>query len=81
MYTVIEMQTTGKVTSVIATDFEEKPVALQKYFQCLSYAAVSSVPVHTVVLLNPIGNIEKRDFFERPQMNPETGKEEVIHYD
>ena len=61
MYTVIELQTTGGVTvagePVVKATIEE---ARQEYHMKGSYAAVSTVEVHTIMLVNAEGqNAEK----------------------
>lgn len=61
MYTVIELQTTGGVTTVgtpvVKATIEE---ARQEYHLKGSYAAVSAVEIHTVMLVNAEGqNVEK----------------------
>ena len=56
-YQIIEIQTTGN-TSVVVTPI---PSSVDQYeaesifHQKMSYAAISSVPVHSVVLLNEKG--------------------------
>ena len=61
MYTIIELQTNNGVTiaaqPVVKATIEE---ARQEYHTKASYAAVSSVEIHTVVLLNAEGqDVEK----------------------
>ena len=61
MYTVLEMQTTGGVTTalppVVKATVEE---ARQEYHLKASYAAVSAVEIHTIMLVNAEGqNVEK----------------------
>lgn len=61
MYTVIELQTnngiTAAVTPVVKSTIEE---ARQEYHTKAAFAAVSSVEIHTVVLLNAEGQDVER---------------------
>lgn len=57
MYQIIEIQTTGN-TSVVVTPIPssaDRNEAESIYHQKMSFAAVSSVPVHSVVLLDEDG--------------------------
>lgn len=54
-YIVIEMQTNEKgMTSVIPVAYEDLNLARQKYHTILAAAAVSTLPVHGAVILDPI---------------------------
>ena len=54
-YIVIEMQTNENgVTSVIPLAYEDLNLARQKYHTILAAAAVSTLPVHGAVILNPV---------------------------
>lgn len=64
MYTVIEIQTTNGTTSAIMTTNLTREVAYQKFHTILAAAAVSSVGIHTAVILNDHGYIEKTEYFE-----------------
>ena len=71
MYTIIELQTTGDVTTpvtpVVKATIEE---ARQEYHLKASYAAVSQVEIHTVMLVNAEGqNIEKPICYKHPAQN------------
>ena len=63
MFIVIEMQTTGGVTSTIATTYENENEAYQKFYQILSFAVVSDVDVHTAVVMNEYGAVLKADTY------------------
>ena len=56
MYTILEMQTNDGVTAVVpAVVKETRELAEQEYHTKLSFAAVSTVEIHTVVMLNAEG--------------------------
>ena len=65
MYIVLELQTTEEQTSSIVNAYNNEGIAHQAYYTALAAAAVSSIPIHSVVLLNEKGVVEKRDFYER----------------
>lgn len=65
MYIVLELQTNGDKTSSIVTSYKDENIAHQAFYTALASASVSSVPVHAVVLLNEIGIMEKREFYDR----------------
>lgn len=65
MYTVIEMQTNGGVTSVLTPVVKaERNKAEQEYHSKLAFAAVSNVEIHTVVLLNAEGERIKKECYK-----------------
>ena len=61
MYTVLEMQTTNGVTIALDPVVKETAeTARQEFWLKASYAAVSQVEIHTVMVVNAEGqNIEK----------------------
>lgn len=63
MFTVIELQTTNGITSVISTVFQDRSQAEQKFHETLSYASVSSVDIHSVSILSPEGFVLKNDVY------------------
>ena len=70
MYIILEIQkyNSGRTDIVAPVLFPEtaegKKQAEQKYYTVLSYAAVSSVDVHTCVLMNDYGEtIEKKTIY------------------
>ena len=67
MYVVVEIQTTNGVTTQITTVEQNKDVAEQKYHNILSYAAVSSVEIHSAVILNPEGQMIKSECYKHEQ--------------
>ena len=71
MYIVIEMQTNGETTAVLNTVFNDRNLALQKYYTILSAAAVSQVEIHTAMVVNEFGITEYRESFDRKIRNEE----------
>lgn len=64
MYIVVEMQTNGQTTATLTNAYTDKNTAYQQYHTILATAAVSSVEVHTAVILNDEGFIEDRESFD-----------------
>ena len=67
MYLVIELQTTNGVTTVLTEVFQDRNLAEQKYHQTLAYAAVSSVEVHSVGLLDEFCQVIKNEVYSHNQ--------------
>ena len=64
MYIVIEMQTDNGSTALLpALTYTDRNDAESAYHLKLGSAAVSSVDVHTVVMLDEHGDIVKREFY------------------
>lgn len=65
MFIVIELQANneGQVANIV-TAYDTLPQAEQKYHTILAAAAVSSVPKHSAVILDPMGVQIMRDGFE-----------------
>lgn len=63
-YLVIELQTTGNVTTNLAWSYNNINQAESKYHAVLSSAAISTVPVHAASLLNQEGQVLKSWFYE-----------------
>lgn len=63
MYIVIEMQTNDGTTSTITNAYDDESLAFQKYHQILSFAAVSTVDVHTAVMMNEYGMMIRNEDF------------------
>ena len=63
MYIVIEMQTNDGITSTITNAYDDESLAFQKYHQILSFAAVSTVDVHTAVMMNEYGMVIRNEDF------------------
>lgn len=64
MFIVIELQTNGGVTSTITTAYEDENVAYQKFYQILSFAAVSTVEVHSACVMNEYCGILRSETFD-----------------
>ena len=65
MYILIEMQTNETQTAIVpAVTYADRFQAESAYYTAPAAAAVSSVPVHAVMLIDDHGNIIKRDFYE-----------------
>ena len=65
MYILHEMQTTANGTALVPPQtFSDRNQAESAYHTALAAAAVSSVAVHTVVLMDEHGNSIKREFYE-----------------
>ena len=65
MYTILEMQTNDGVTAVVpAVVKETRELAEQEYHTKLSFAAVSTVEIHTVVMLNAEGTKIKGECYK-----------------
>ena len=78
MYIVIEMQTTTGSTAVISTAYSDINIAQQAFYSTCSFAVVSSVPVHTVMLVSETGRVIKCECFSHPEDKPEPDTEEVL---
>lgn len=65
MYILQEIQAANGNTALVpAQTFTDKNQAESAYHTALAAAAVSSVSVHTVVLMDEHGNSIKREFYE-----------------
>ena len=68
MYRVIEFQTTGTATAMIDHgDFAERNEAESKMHRIAQYSAVSTVEIHTVVILNPEGEKVNKAMYKHRQ--------------
>lgn len=63
MYIVIELQTNDGVTANIVNSYNNRNEAESKYHQILASASVSSVNVHSAVMLDERGNLEKSEYY------------------
>ena len=61
MYVIIEIQKGDSVAVVPPVVYADKEQAEQKYHTALAAAAVSSVPVHSVVMLRDNGSLVKSE--------------------
>ena len=64
MFIIIELQTGDNgVTGNIVTTFENRNEAESKYHSILSAAAKSSISIHTAIMLNEKGVVEKSEYY------------------
>lgn len=65
MYIIQEMQTTGGQTALLPAITKADPLEAESEFLIKAgYAAVSSVEIHAVVMLDEHGNLIDRKFYE-----------------
>ncbi len=62
-YLVMEIQNNNDSVSNIVTAFDDINEAWSKYHTILSYAAISTVAVHTALLLNDSGEVYESRVF------------------
>ena len=62
MYIVLEIQTSTSVATIV-NSYSDRNQAESKYHQILSAAALSSVPKHSAVLMDEIGETIKMDSY------------------
>ena len=67
MYLVIEMQCNGQTIANLAFAYDDRLEAESKYHALLSAAAVSQVPIHTVVMLTEDGNLLHHQYYAHPK--------------
>ena len=67
MYILLETQTNETMSIVPPVAYEDRNQAESAFHSALSAAAVSSVRVHAVTLLDEHGNTIKREFYEHGQ--------------
>lgn len=67
MFIVIEIQSTNDNASTIVNKYDTLPEAQQKYHNILAAAAVSEVPVHTAMIIEPTGNTVRVESFNHAQ--------------
>ncbi|MBP5595476.1 MAG: hypothetical protein J6Y02_08840 [Pseudobutyrivibrio sp.] len=63
MYIVTELQTNGETTTVLTDVFTDESLANQKYYTILSFAAVSTIDIHSAAILNEYGGVLKNETF------------------
>lgn len=62
MYIVLEIQTSTTVATLV-NSYEDRNQAESKYHQILTAAALSSVPKHSAVLMDEIGQTIKNETY------------------
>lgn len=63
-YLVIELQSTGDSLSNIVTTHDTINQAESKFYQILTSAAVSTVPVHSAVVMTDRGRVLKHECYK-----------------
>ena len=63
MFIVIEIQYNGTTAATIATSYQTKNEANAKYHTVLAAAAVSSLPVHSAIIIDETGHLIKSEFY------------------
>lgn len=83
MYIVSEFQTTAGQTAILNYSFTEQGPAEQKYHEVLAYAAISTVELHAVSLMNEFGCVFKNEYYTHvtepapePEPTPEPDPEQ-----
>lgn len=64
MYIVIEIQTKGDSVSTLTYKYDSLNLAEQKYYTILASASVSSLDIHSAVIIDPRGITIKNDFYD-----------------
>lgn len=64
VYVVVEIQSTGESASILQNTFVERNDAESDYHRILQSAAISTVPVHSAVLLTDTGVTLKTEKYE-----------------
>jgi len=67
---VLEIQGSAMLTTFHSEAEVQSGVASQDYYTKCSYAAVSTVPRHTIILMSEDGNIVKKETFYHPTIEP-----------
>ena len=58
-WAVIEIQSNGDSLAIIPTTFKSWNEALSKFYQTMVSVAQSSVPEHTVLIMDKVGQVRK----------------------
>lgn len=67
MYIILEMQTNGGQTAIVpAVTKATLNEALAAFYQAASFAAVSAVEVHTIMLFDQRGDLIEKLVFDHP---------------
>lgn len=72
MFIVLELQTNteGQLGNIITT-YADQAEAESKYYQILSYAAVSNIPIHTALIITSEGLTLKSDCYQHRTLENE----------
>ncbi len=66
---VLEIQGSTMLTTYHSEAEIQSGVANQDFYTKCSYASVSQVPMHTIILMSENGNIEKKETFFHPPVD------------
>lgn len=69
-YIVMEIQNSGTVATIV-TQHDTRNEAESKFHQILFSAAISSVPVHSAVMLTDEGFLLRNECYKHPAEEPE----------
>lgn len=70
MYIIQEIQTTGNSSALLpAVTHTDRHQAESAFHMILGSAAISSVPVHTVIMYDERGNVLRREYYEHMAAN------------
>lgn len=58
-WAVLEIQSNGESLTVTPFSFTSYTQALQKFYQLMVYVVASSVPEHTVMIIDKVGSVNK----------------------
>ena len=77
VFIVIEMQSDGETASTLVNSYTNRNEAESKFHQILGSAAISSVPIHSAVMLANNGRLLKSDGYSHvEEQSLETASEE-----
>ena len=63
LYIVIEIQSIGNSCTTLTWSFNNQDQAMAKFFSVLAAAAVSSVPIHSAVIITDRGDMVRSEHF------------------
>lgn len=71
-YVVVEMQTNSDGTvATLTNNFDNLDAAYNKYYTVLAYAAVSTIPKHSAMILTTNGQVWESKYFDHPLLEEE----------
>ena len=71
-YIVVEIQTSADGTvSTLIDSFNNLDAAYNKYYTILAYAAISTVPKHSAMILTTNGQVWESKYFDHPLLEEE----------
>lgn len=66
MFVVLEIQASDKVATLV-NSYEDRNAAESKYHTILGAAAISTVPIHSAVLMTDTGKTLKAEHYEHAE--------------